>query len=110
MDNKSYQDHFFKKAKIAGYRSRSAYKLIELNNKFKFLKKGINILDVGSFPGGWCQVVKETIKFGKILGIDKKVTKAIKGVNFLTGDFLNEKVKLRAIQHFNSNIDVILSS
>mgnify|MGYP001208306155 CR=1 FL=1 len=109
MDNKSYQDHFFKKAKIAGYRSRSAYKLIELNNKFKFLKKGINILDVGSFPGGWCQVVKETIKFGKILGIDKKVTKAIKGVNFLTGDFLNEKVKLRAIQHFNSNIDVILS-
>ena len=109
MDNKSYQDHFFKKAKIAGYRSRSAYKLIELNDKFKFLKKGINILDVGSFPGGWCQVVKETIKFGKILGIDKKVTKAIKGVNFLTGDFLNEKVKLRAIQHFNSNIDVILS-
>ncbi len=109
MDNKSYQDHFFKKAKIAGYRSRSAYKLIELNDKFKFLKKGINILDVGSFPGGWCQVVKETIKFGKILGIDKKATKAINGVNFLTGDFLNEKVKLRAIQHFNSNIDVILS-
>ena len=72
MDSKSYQDHFFKKAKIAGYRSRSAFKLIQLNNKYKFLKNNINILDVGSFPGGWCQVVKEKIKGGKILGIDKK--------------------------------------
>ena len=64
MDSRSYQDHFFKKAKIAGYRSRSAFKLIELNNKFKFLKNGINILDVGSFPGGWSQVIKEKTKDG----------------------------------------------
>ena len=61
MDNKSYQDHFFKKAKDRGYRSRSAFKLIELNNKFRFLKNNINILDVGSFPGGWCQVIKKKI-------------------------------------------------
>ena len=54
MDNKSYQDHYFIKAKEQGYRSRSALKLIELNNKFKFIKNGINVLDVGSFPGGWC--------------------------------------------------------
>ena len=52
MDNKSYQDHYFKKAKESGYRSRSAFKLIELNKKFKFLKNNINILDVGSAPGG----------------------------------------------------------
>ena len=109
MDNKSYQDHFFKKAKTAGYRSRSAFKLIELNNKFKFLKNGINILDVGSFPGGWCQVIKKKTKEGKILGIDKKETEEIKGVKFLTGDFLNEKSKLDIINYFKSNIDVILS-
>jgi len=109
MDNKSYQDHFFKKAKTAGYRSRSAFKLIELNNKFKFLKNGINILDVGSFPGGWCQVIKKKTKEGKILGIDKKETEEIKGVKFLTGDFLNEKSKLNIINYFKSNIDVILS-
>ncbi len=109
MDNKSYQDHFFKKAKTAGYRSRSAFKLIELNNKFKFLKNGINILDVGSFPGGWCQVIKKKIKEGKILGIDKKETEEIKGVKFLTGDFLNKKSKLDIINYFKSNIDVILS-
>jgi len=109
MDNKSYQDHFFKKAKTAGYRSRSAFKLIELNNKFKFLKNGINILDVGSFPGSWCQVIKKKTKEGKILGIDKKETEEIKGVKFLTGDFLNEKSKLDIINYFKSNIDVILS-
>ena len=109
MDSKSYQDHFFKKAKTEGYRSRSAFKLIELNNKFKFLKNGINILDVGSFPGGWCQVVKEKIKNGKIMGIDKKETKEIKGIKFLIGDFLDEKSKLNITNYFNSNIDVILS-
>ena len=109
MDSKSYQDHFFKKAKIAGYRSRSAFKLIQLNNKYKFLKNGINILDVGSFPGGWCQVVKEKTKGGKILGIDKKQIEEIKGVKFLIGDFLDEKSKSNIINYFNSNIDVILS-
>ena len=61
MDNKSYQDFYFKKAKIQGYRSRSAFKLIELNKKFNFLKKGIKLLDVGAFPGGWCQFVSQNV-------------------------------------------------
>ena len=56
MDNKSYQDFFFKKAKSEGYRSRSAFKLIEIDKKFKILKNGIKLLDLGSSPGGWCQV------------------------------------------------------
>ena len=71
MDSKSYQDHFFRKAREAGYRSRSAFKLIELDKKFKFLKNGIKLLDVGSFPGGWSQVAIKKIKNGKILAIDK---------------------------------------
>ena len=109
MDSKNYQDHFFKKAKSAGYRSRSAFKLIELNKKFKFLKNGLNILDVGSFPGGWCQVIKQEIKFGKIMGIDKKEIQKISGIKFLTGDFLNNKSKLLITGYFKANIDVILS-
>ena len=109
MDSKNYQDHFFRKAKDKGYRSRSAFKLIELNTKFKFLKNNIKLLDVGSFPGGWSQVVKEKIRNGKILGIDKKKTEEIKGVRFITGDFLEEKSKAAIIKYFNSNIDVILS-
>ena len=109
MDSKSYQDHFFKKAKASGYRSRSAFKLIELNNKFKFLKNGINVLDIGSSPGGWCQILKEKIKNGKILGVDTKEMKEIEGIKFVKGDFLDEKLKLTTIEYFNSNIDVILS-
>ena len=109
MDSRSYQDHFFKKAKISGYRSRSAFKLIELNSKFKFLKNGIKLLDVGSFPGGWSQVAAEKIKNGKILSIDKKTIKEIKYVKFITGDFLKKESKETIIEYFNSNIDVILS-
>ena len=109
MDNKSYQDYFFKEAKKSGYRSRSAFKLIELNKKFKFLKNGLNILDVGSFPGGWCQVIKQEIKFGKIMGIDKKEIQKISGIKFLTGDFSNNNSKLLINGYFKANIDVILS-
>ena len=109
MDSKNYQDHFFRKAKTKGYRSRSAFKLIELDEKFKFLKNGINLLDVGSSPGGWCQVAKEKVKNGKILGIDKKEIEEIKGVKFLVGDFLDKESKSTIVEYFQSNIDVILS-
>ena len=109
MDNKSYQDHFFQKAKDKGYRSRSAFKLIELDSKFKFLKNGIKLLDVGSFPGGWAQGSKNKIKNGKILCIDKKKIEEVKGTSFITGDFLEEKSKEAIIEYFNSKIDVILS-
>ena len=109
MDNKSYQDHYFKKAKEQGYRSRSAFKLIELNQKFKFLKKEIKLLDVGSFPGGWLQVAKKTIKNGKILGIDKKKLIQIEGTRIIEGDFLEERSKNDILKFFNSKINVMLS-
>ena len=109
MDNKSYQDHYFKKAKEQGYRSRSAFKLIELNQKFKFLKKEIKLLDVGSFPGGWLQVAKKIIKNGKILGIDKKKLIQIEGTRIIEGDFLEERSKNDILKFFNSKINVILS-
>ena len=109
MDNKSYQDYYFRKAKSQGYRSRSAFKLIELNQKFKFLKKGIKLLDVGSCPGGWCQVAAKIVKNGKILGIDKKKITKIKDVNFIVGDFLEENSKKNIVKFFNNKINVILS-
>ena len=109
MHSKNYQEHIFKKAKSLGYRSRSALKLIELNKRFNFLKNDIHVLDVGSFPGGWCQVIKKNIKHGKILGIDLKKMDEIKGVEFIEGDFLNEKAKKLIKDYFISNIDLILS-
>ena len=109
MDNKSYQDFYFKKAKIQGYRSRSAFKLIELNKKFNFLKKGIKLLDVGAFPGGWCQVVSQNVKNGQIIAIDKKKIIQIKNVKIIEGDFLDENIKKKILKFFTSKIDVILS-
>jgi 23S rRNA methylase len=109
MDSTNYQDHFFKEAKLKGYRSRSAFKLIELNNKFKFIKNGINILDVGSFPGGWCQVIRKKVNTGKILGIDLKKIKEIDGVKFIQGDFLDDNSKKKIKDFFTSKIDLILS-
>ena len=106
---KQHRDQFFKKSKTLGYRSRSAFKLIELNQKFKFLKKEIKLLDVGSFPGGWLQVAKKTIKNGKILGIDKKKLIQIEGTRIIEGDFLEERSKNDILKFFNSKINVILS-
>jgi len=93
MDSKNYQDHFFRKAKTKGYRSRSAFKLIELDEKFKFLKNGINLLDVGSSPGGWCQVAKEKVKSGKILGIDKKKNRRNKRSKVSCWRFFRQRIK-----------------
>ena len=53
---KQHRDQFYKRSKTLGYRSRSAFKLLELNRKFKFISKNTNLLDIGSSPGGWSQV------------------------------------------------------
>ena len=62
---KQHRDQFFKKSKTLGYRSRASFKLIELNDKFKFIKKNSNLLDLGSCPGGWSQVASKIIVRGK---------------------------------------------
>lgn len=71
MSNYNRKDHFYKKAKEEGYRSRAAYKLWELNDKHKFLKPGSKVLELGSFPGGWLQVAAELVGGkGRIVGVD----------------------------------------
>ena len=106
---KQHRDQFFKKSKTLGYRSRASFKLIELNKKFKFIKKNINLLDLGSCPGGWTQVASEIITIGKIMAIDIKSMKPIKNVKFLKGDIMQNDVKSEVISYFQSNLDVILS-
>ena len=63
---KQHKDLFFKQSKIQGYRSRSAYKLMEMNNKFKLINKNTFLLDLGCSPGGWSQVASKIIANGKI--------------------------------------------
>ena len=96
---KNNRDPFFKKSKIQGYRSRSAFKLIELNNKFKFINKNTQFLDLGSSPGGWSQAAKKKIVNGKILAVDRTEMKKIEGVDFILGDVLKKK-QLKKLLNF----------
>ena len=107
--NKQKKDIFFLKSKAQGYRSRSAFKLIEMERKFKFLKKNSNVLDLGSSPGGWSQVIKKYISSGKILAVDIKPMEKIKRIDFIKGDFTKEEVYEKIKNYFNSEVDVVLS-
>ena len=102
-------DPFVKQKNILGYRSRSAFKLIELNNKFNFLNNKKNILDLGSSPGGWSQVISKLNKNGKNFAIDILTMKKIYGVKFMEGDFLDPKVQDKILNFFDGKIDVVIS-
>ena len=106
---KQHRDQFFKKSKTLGYRSRASFKLIELNQKFKFIKKNTNLLDLGSCPGGWAQVASKLITNGKILSIDIKEMEPIKNVKFFKNDILEESTKEKVISFFKEKLDVIIS-
>tara|TARA_B110000881_G_C18550633_1_gene503855 strand:+ start:286 stop:912 length:627 start_codon:yes stop_codon:yes gene_type:complete len=106
---KQHRDQFFKKSKVLGYRSRSAFKLIELNNKFRFINPNSNLLDIGSTPGGWAQVAKAIIKHGKILAIDIKPMESINGVVFSQCDFMESDTKDKILRFFEGKIDVVIS-
>jgi 23S rRNA (uridine2552-2'-O)-methyltransferase len=106
---KQHRDQFFKKSKTLGYRSRAAFKLIELNKKFNFIKNNTNILDVGSYPGGWSQVSKKIAINGKILSIDLKKMDDLKDIYFLQCDFLEKTTKGKILRFFGVNLDVVLS-
>jgi 23S rRNA (uridine2552-2'-O)-methyltransferase len=103
-------DFYVKEAKARGYRSRSAFKLIEINKKFKFLKNNLNIVDLGSAPGGWSQVCSEVNKNGKTLSIDILDMDKIDNVFFYKKDF-NETDFFDFVNNFfeNNKVDLVLS-
>ena len=92
-----------------GYRSRSAFKLIEIDSKFNILKNNNYILDLGSAPGGWSQVISEKIKKGRILAIDILPMKKINNVDFILGDFLNKNIQSKIMRLCNNKLDTIVS-
>ena len=106
---KQHRDQFFKKSKTLGYRSRSAFKLIELNKKYKFIKNNTKLLDIGAYPGGWAQVSSKIIITGKILSLDIKKMEQLKNVSFLQCDFLEEGAKEKILKFFKEKLDVVLS-
>ena len=106
---KQKRDPFFKQSKIQGFRSRSAFKLIEMDKKFKILKKNLSLLDLGSCPGGWSQVARKKIINGKILAVDIKPMEKIYNVDFIKGDFSEASTCKKIIFYFNNKVDVVLS-
>ena len=106
---KQHKDPFYKKSKILGYRSRASFKLIELNQKFKFLKKNTFLLDLGASPGGWSQVASKIITSGKILSIDIKKMEPIQNVKFVNSDIFNQKTKEIIQTFFGKELDVVIS-
>ena len=106
---KQHRDPFFKQSKIQGYKSRSAFKLVEMNEKFKFLNQNSYLLDLGSSPGGWSQVAAKKITKGKILAIDIKLMNKIEKVHFLQRNLFDATVYDKILTYFDKKIDVVLS-
>ena len=104
-----HRDQYFKQAKSSGFRSRSAYKLLELNKKFKLFSNCNTVIDLGSYPGGWSQMLKKNLKNSKILSVDIKEMEQIEGVDFLCCDFQKEESKEKILKKLNNKADLLVS-
>ncbi len=110
-------DPYVERAHREGYRARAAYKLIEINEKFKFLKNGQVVVDLGAAPGSWTQYVMREFPRSKVFAMDLLEIKPIPGVEFYQGDFttdaalewLAEKLNLPMDDTKNGTVDVVLS-
>jgi 23S rRNA (uridine2552-2'-O)-methyltransferase len=103
-------DPYVKGARAKGYRSRAAYKLIEIDAKARFLKPGARVVDLGTAPGGWAQVAAERAgKGGRVVGIDILEMDPIPGVTFLRLDFLDPEAPDRLKALLDGPADVVLS-
>jgi 23S rRNA (uridine2552-2'-O)-methyltransferase len=104
------KDHYRKLAKDKGYRSRSAYKLLQLNNSYHIFRQRNKVIDLGCAPGGWLQVaIKEVGSYGKVIGIDLKEVKPLQGAIILHGNIEDKGTIDGVIKILNSKADVVLS-
>ena len=107
--NRKHRDIYVKKSKQEGYRSRAVYKLQEINEKFKILKNGFSVIDLGAAPGGWSQFVIEKYKNCKLLSIDLKKIEPIGNSYQIVGDFNDQSTKEKIINYFNKKVDLVMS-
>ena len=107
--NKQRRDIYVRQSKIEGFRSRAVYKLKDINQKFKILKNGQSILDLGGAPGSWSQYLSKNLKNAKLLTIDLLEIEEIKDVKIIHGDFNEEKYKNEIKNFFNHKIDLVIS-
>jgi 23S rRNA (uridine2552-2'-O)-methyltransferase len=107
--NKQKRDIYVRQSQVDGYRARSAYKLIEIDEKFKILKNGISVIDLGASPGSWSQYISRTVKSGRLVSIDIKGMEEIENTIQIKGDFtdLDFQEKIKGL--FKSKVDVVVS-
>jgi 23S rRNA (uridine2552-2'-O)-methyltransferase len=107
--NKQRRDAYVKQSKVDGYRARSAYKLIEIDEKFKIFKGGISVIDIGAAPGSWSQYAIKAAKNGRLISIDLKKMEPIGKTIQIHGDFTDPNIQTEIKKHVNSKVDVVMS-
>ena len=107
--NKQKRDIYVRQSKVDGYRARSAYKLIEIDKKFKIFKNKMTILDIGAAPGSWSQYVSKIITNGKIISVDLKKMEKINNTIQIIGDFTNLIIQDQIKNKLTSKAEVVMS-
>ncbi len=107
--NKQRRDTYVKQSKVDGYRARSAYKLIEIDEKFKIFKGGISVIDIGAAPGSWSQYAVKAAKSGRLISIDLKKMEPIGKTIQIHGDFTDPNIQTEIKKHVSSKVDVVMS-
>ena len=107
--NKQRRDTYVRQSKVDGYRARSAYKLIEIDEKFKIFKGGMIIVDIGAAPGSWSQYADKKVKSGKIISVDLKEMEKIKDITQIKGDFTQELIQKKIKSNLSKGADVVMS-
>ena len=107
--NKQRRDIYVRQSKVDGYRARSAYKLMEINEKFKIFKGGMIVVDIGAAPGSWSQYVSKIVKNGKIISVDLKEMEKIENSFQIKGDFTDSNIQKKIKENLKKDADVIMS-
>ena len=107
--NKQRRDTYVRQSKVDGYRARSAYKLIEINEKFKIFKGDMFVLDIGAAPGSWSQYVSKIVKNGKIISVDLKKMEKIENTIQIKGDFTTQETQNDIKNYFGKGFNVVMS-
>ena len=107
--NKQRRDIYVRQSKVDGYRARSAYKLIEINEKFKIFKGEMCVLDIGAAPGSWSQYVSKIVKNGKIISVDLKKMEKIENTIQIKGDFTIQETQDEVKNYLDKGFDVVMS-
>ena len=107
--NKQRRDTYVRQSKVDGYRARSAYKLIEIDEKFKIFKGGLTVIDIGAAPGSWSQYADKVTKNGKLISIDLKKMEPIGSSLQIQGDFTDEGTQEEIKKNINSKVNVVMS-